>query len=147
MNFVKRQIGVDISDVSARGMNDLPGKRKWPIHYDSVEPLAIIADFATIMLASVLSGFLYHLHEAGTPSLIGKSVGSAILVSALFISLLKSRGMYRPTELLLLHNQVRGVFLAWISVFLLLAATVFTLKIGSEFSRGSSLLFAVFGLF
>jgi putative colanic acid biosysnthesis UDP-glucose lipid carrier transferase len=147
MNFVKRQIGVDISDISARGLNDLPGKRKWPIHYDSVEPLAMLADLATIMLASVSSGFLYHLHEAGTPGLIGKSVGSAILVSALFISLLKSRGMYRPTELLVLHNQVRGVCLAWISVFLLLAATVFALKIGSEFSRGSSLLFAVFGLF
>jgi len=82
----------------------------------------------------------------GTPGDIGKSVGSAMLVSALFISVMKIRGMYRPTELLILRNQLRGVCLAWIGVFLLLAATVFALKIGSELSRGTSMLFAVFGL-
>ena len=148
MNFVKRQIDVDISqDVSARGFDELPaGERKWPIHYDSVAPLAVVADLATILLASVFSEFLSHLYGAGTPGDVGKSVGSAILVSALFISVMKIRGMYKPTELLILRNQVREVCLAWTGVFLLLAGTVFALKIGSELSRGSSLLFAVFGL-
>lgn len=148
MNFVKQHIGVDTSaDVSARGLNELPlGERKWPIHYDTVELLAVVADVATIILASVFSGFLYHLHMEGTPGDIGKSVGSAMLVSALFISVMKIRGMYRPTELLILRNQLRGVCLAWIGVFLLLAGTVFALKIGSELSRGTSMLFAVFGL-
>src|SRR3984893_9519706 len=148
MNFVERRIGVEIpDDVSARGLDELPlGERKWPIHYDSIEPLAVVADLATITLTSVISGILYHLHETGTPGDIGKSVGSAILVSALFISVMKIRGMYRPTELLILRNQIRGVCLAWISVFLLLAGTVFALKIGSELSRGASLLFAAFGL-
>jgi putative colanic acid biosynthesis UDP-glucose lipid carrier transferase len=148
MNIVERHIGVDNADhVSASGLDELPlGKRKWPIHYDSVEPLAVIADLTTITLASVISGFLYHLYTTGTPGDIGKSVGSAILVSALFISVMKVRGMYGPTELLILRNQIRGVCLAWISVFLLLAGTVFALKIGSELSRGTSLLFAAFGL-
>jgi putative colanic acid biosysnthesis UDP-glucose lipid carrier transferase len=147
MNFVERHLEVNISDVSARGLDELPAvQRKWPIHYDSVEPLAVVADLATILLASVFSEFLYHLYGAGTLGDIGKSVGSAILVSALFTSVMKIRGMYRPTELLLLRNQVRGVCLAWIGVFLLLAGTVFALKIGSELSRGSSLLFALFGL-
>ena len=61
MNFVERHIGVEISDdVSARGLDELPrGERKWPIHYDSVEPLAVVADLATITLASVISGFFY----------------------------------------------------------------------------------------
>src|ERR1700682_6605334 len=139
MNFVERPIGVEIpDDVSAGGLDELPlGERKWPIHYDSIEPLAVVADLATISLASVISGFFYPLHETGTPGDIGKSVGSAILVSALFISVMKIRGMYRPSELLILGNQVREVCLAWISVFLLLAGTVFGLKIGSELSRGT----------
>jgi hypothetical protein len=104
MNFVERPIGVKISDdVSARGLDELPlGERKWPIHYDSVEPLAVVADVATITLASVVSGLLYHLYGTGTPGDIGKSVGSAVLVSALFISVMKIRGMYGPTELLVL---------------------------------------------
>jgi putative colanic acid biosysnthesis UDP-glucose lipid carrier transferase len=148
MNFVKHPIGVDISDGnSARGLDEQQhGGRKWPIHYDSVELLAIVADLATIVLASVFSGLSYHLQESGTPGDIGKSLGSAVLVSALFISLMKIRGMYRPTELLVLRNQIRAVCLAWTSVFLLLAGTVFALKIGSEISRGTSMLFAMFGL-
>jgi putative colanic acid biosynthesis UDP-glucose lipid carrier transferase len=146
MNLVKPPTGVDISEgVSARGLEQPHGGRKWPIHYDSVEPLAIVADLATIVLASVFSGLSYH-QASGTPGDVGQSLGSAILVSALFISLMKIRRMYRPTELLALGNQIRAVCLAWISVFLLLAGTVFALKIGSELSRGTSMLFAMFGL-
>jgi putative colanic acid biosynthesis UDP-glucose lipid carrier transferase len=148
MNFVNRNIATDAaSEVAPSGFGPLPkAERKWPIHYDSIEPLAVVADLVTITLASVISGILYHLHETGTPGDIERSVGSAILVSALFISLMKIRGKYRPTELLILRNQVSSVCLAWISVFLLLAGTVFALKIGSELSRGTSLLFAAFGL-
>jgi putative colanic acid biosynthesis UDP-glucose lipid carrier transferase len=148
MNFVKQPISADLSvGVSARGLEEQPrAGRKWPIHYDSVELLAIVADFATITLASVFSGLSYHLQDSGTSGDLGKSLGSAMLVSALFISLMKIRGMYRPTELLVLRNQIRVVCLAWASVFLLLAGTVFALKIGNEISRVTSMLFAMFGL-
>jgi hypothetical protein len=44
----------------------------------------------------------------------------------------KIRGMYKPTELLVLANQVRAVCLTWITVFLLLAGAIFALKIGSD---------------
>jgi putative colanic acid biosysnthesis UDP-glucose lipid carrier transferase len=148
MNFVKQPVGAhNISDsVSARGLEQPHGGRKWPIHYDTVEPLAILVDLATIVLASVFAGLSYHLQEPGAPGDFGKSLGSAILVSALFISVLKIRRMYRPTQLLALRDQIRAVCLAWIGVFLLLAGTVFALKIGSEISRGTSMLFAMFGL-
>ena len=149
MNFVKHPIGVDLSDgVSVPALDAEPhGGRKWPIHYDSVEPLAIVTDLATIVLASVFACLLYHLfQESGAPLDVGKALGSAILVSALFISLMKIRGMYRPAELLVLRNQVRAICLTWMSVFLLLAGTVFALKIGAEISRGTSMLFAMFGL-
>jgi len=106
----------------------------------------MFADLATIILISVISGVSYHFNEPGAQGQIGKSFGSAILVSVLFISLMKTRGMYRPAELLSLRNQIRAVFLIWTSVFLLLAGTVFALKIGSEISRGSSILFAAFGI-
>ena len=47
MNFVKRPIDADLSvGVSVRGLDEQPQReRKWPIHYDSVELLAIVADF------------------------------------------------------------------------------------------------------
>jgi Undecaprenyl-phosphate glucose phosphotransferase len=141
-------MGVDISeDVSACSLEELqPRGRKWPIHYDSVEILAIIFDFASIILASVAAGLTYQLLSQGSSGDVGKSIGSAILVSTLFVSLMKVRGMYNPTELLVLRSQVRAVCFAWIGVFLLLAGTVFALKIGNEISRGTSLTFAAIGL-
>jgi putative colanic acid biosysnthesis UDP-glucose lipid carrier transferase len=147
MNFVN-PTGIEISDASpVRALDEESyGARKWPIHYDSIEPLAMAMDFTMIVLASVLSGVTYHLQESGPPIDLSKSLGSGILVSVLFISLLKTRGMYRPTELLVVRHQIRSVCVAWTSVFLLLAATVFALKIGSEISRGTSMLFATFGL-
>src|ERR1700681_3452006 len=148
MNFVNRHIATDAaSGVAPSGFGpSLKAEGKWPIRYESIASLAMVADVATIILASVFSGLSYHLHGTGTPDDMGKSVGSAILVSALFISVVKIRAMYKPTELLILRTQMREVCLAWIGVFLLLAGTVFALKIGSELSRGTSLLFAAFGL-
>src|SRR5437868_9306221 len=123
MNYLAHPPSVEISDCS--GLDEQPyGRRKWPIRYDSIEPLAMATDVAAIVFSSVLSSLLYHLHEAATPLDLSKSLGAGILVSALFISLLKIRGMYRPAELLVLRHQIRAVLLAWISVFLLLAATV-----------------------
>jgi Undecaprenyl-phosphate glucose phosphotransferase len=121
-------------------------RRKWPIHYDSVEFVAIIADVAMIGASSVLSGFLYHLLSSGTADYLSKSVGSAILVSALFISLMKMRGMYGPPELLILTRQMRWTCTTWVTVCLLLAGAVFALKIGSSISRGTSSMFVVIGL-
>jgi putative colanic acid biosynthesis UDP-glucose lipid carrier transferase len=148
MSLVKEPMGEQVSDgVSAGGLDGPQLLRKWPIHYASVEPIAVVIDLATIVVVSVVSGLSYHLQDPATSGDIGKSLGSAILVSALFISLMKLRRMYRPIELMALRNQIRAVCLAWTSVFLLLAGTVFALKIGSEFSRGASMLFAMFGLF
>src|SRR5579859_6852479 len=108
MNFVRRRIDEDVPEsLSASGVSEMPlGERKWPIRYDSVESLAIVADLTTIILSGWFSGLLYRFHDKGLHGDIGKSVGSAILVSALFVSVMKIRGMYRPTELLILRNQI-----------------------------------------
>jgi putative colanic acid biosysnthesis UDP-glucose lipid carrier transferase len=147
MNFVEQPIRRDLSDHGpGRDYHERPHHaRKWPIHYESVGLLAITADIATIILVSVFCS-LYHLQESETSIAIGKSLGSAVLVSVLFISLMKIRGMYSPAELLNLRNQIRAVMLVWSGVFLLLAGAVFALKIGAEISRGTSILFAMFGL-
>jgi putative colanic acid biosysnthesis UDP-glucose lipid carrier transferase len=148
MNFIENPMRRDVSDsVSGSGLLDQShGVRKWPIHYDSVEPLAIVADLATIVLISVFCGLSNRLQESGTPGDISKSLGAAVLVSALFILLMKTREMYRPTKLLVLRSQIRAVCLVWISVLLLLAGAAFALKLGNEISRGTSVLFAMFGL-
>jgi putative colanic acid biosynthesis UDP-glucose lipid carrier transferase len=148
VKFVKQPVTLAPDSLSAHDLAEQRFEgRKWPIHYDFVEPLAILADIAAIVVSSIVAGLLYHnLQDTGTVDYVSKSLGSAILVSALFIALMKIRGTYRPAELLVLASQIRAVCLTWITVFLLLAGAIFALKIGSAISRGASVLFAMFGL-
>ncbi|MGJ4949740.1 undecaprenyl-phosphate glucose phosphotransferase [Bradyrhizobium sp. HKCCYLS20291] len=147
MNYIEPRETLDRNGLPAAVLveRQLQG-RKWPVHFDSVEPFAIVADIATITLSSVASGFLYHLQDTAGANDVSKSFGMAILVSALFVSLMKIRGMYRPIELLNLRHQVRASCLTWITAFLVLSGALFALKIGSEFSRGTSIVFAMLGL-
>ena len=148
MNYIRPDIVADVVSEVAPPSFSTPQSvgRKWPIRYESIEFFAICTDVATILLASILSALLYRIHSTWTAADLGKAVGSAIIVSALFVSLLKARGMYRPTELLVLRNQVRAVCLAWAFVFFLLAGAVGALNIGHELSRGAGLMFALLGL-
>lgn len=132
--------------VAVRDPEGTRSRRKWPISYGSVEIIAILTDAAVIVSASTIAGVIYHYQAFGTPGDLVKYIGSAAVVGALFISLMQSRGMYRPNELLVLRSQIRTVCLFWVAVFSLLAGTVFALKIGSELSRGASLVFAFVGL-
>jgi len=109
-------------------------RKRWPIRYQAIEPLAVLADIAAILLSCVLSGAL-----AGSPD-PAKAVGAAIVVATLFVCLLKMRGLYRPVELLALRNQVRAVAFAWAQVFVLLAAAVGALDMGHAVLRSASLL-------
>src|SRR5215813_2911727 len=147
MNFVNRQFSVNAaSEVVPRDLvPSLRGGRKWPIRYQYIEAFAICSDFATIFLASVLSTLLYHIHIVWIATDLGKAIGSAIVVSALFVCLLKIYGRYRPYELLVFRGQVHAVFLAWTIVFLLLASAVGALKISNEVSRGTGLILALLG--
>jgi putative colanic acid biosynthesis UDP-glucose lipid carrier transferase len=147
VNFVKQPVALEADGVSALGAaTQQHDGWKWPIHYESVQSLVPAVDVVTIAVTSILSGMLYHLQGWEPAEYASRSIGLAILVSALFVSLLKIRGMYRPTELIDLPRQIRAVCWAWIIAFLVLAGALFALKIGSEISRGASVLFAIVGL-
>ena len=91
--------------------------------------------------ASLCANIFYQVND-GMRVDLGQPLSSAALVSALFILFMKSQGLYKPVELLMLRRQVRLTFATWAGVFLLLSGIVFALKIGGELSRGTSMLFA-----
>src|SRR5689334_20583320 len=109
MNFVERQVGEAAPPSPAAS----EAVRKWPIRYRSIEVFAICTDLATILFASVISTLLYHTNGDWAATNIEKAVGSAMITSALFVCLLKIYGRYRPTELLIIRDQMNAVFLAW----------------------------------
>jgi putative colanic acid biosysnthesis UDP-glucose lipid carrier transferase len=140
MNFVNREMEAKLA-----GGLPVIEERRWPIRYESIETITICIDVATIALAGIGASIFYQVHEGGRLDL-GQALGLAALVSTLFGLLLKSQGLYRPTELIMLRRQIRLIVATWSAVFLLLCGIVFALKIGSELSRGTSLLFAGLGL-
>jgi Undecaprenyl-phosphate glucose phosphotransferase len=145
MNFVQREVGAIGGElVDGFAANSLP-RRKWPISYRSVRVLAAAADAGIILLSGVSSGVIYHLQAIGAAGDIVQYLASATVVLAFFISLMTSGEFYQPGRLLDFKAQIRGMAVVWGGVFLFLAAIVFALKIGDEFSRGATLLFAGFG--
>jgi putative colanic acid biosynthesis UDP-glucose lipid carrier transferase len=148
MNFINHHIAANAPGavVPHDLAPSLKPDRKWPIRYQSVETFVICTDVATMLFASLLSALLSRILSGATASDLGQAVGAAIVVSALFVSLLKIYGRYRPAELLVLRDQIRAVSLAWTFVFLLLSGAAGALNVGREVFRESHLIFAVLGL-
>jgi len=126
---------------NAPGAETHAAGRRWPIRYQAIETLAMVADVVAILASCLLAGAL----NGADRDSFGKAMGAAIVIAALFVSLLKMRGLYRPLELLALRSQARAATIAWTQVFILLAAAVGALDMGHNTLRGASLL-AVIGL-
>ena len=148
MNFINRHIAASLHEGIALEEYSPPlaTQRKWPIRYRSIELVAICADLATIVLASMISVFLYRIYSNSSAAGLANALGSAIVVSAMFVSSLKMQGMYRPRELLVLRSQIRAVCGALLFAFILLAAAAGSLNIGDELSRVAGMVFALTSL-
>jgi Undecaprenyl-phosphate glucose phosphotransferase len=148
MNFINRNIAAGLHEEIAREEYSAPssGQRKWPIRYGSIELVAICIDLATVVLASVLSVFLYRLCIGWNAAGLANAIGSAIVVSAMFVSLLKLQGMYNPSELLVLRSQIRAVCGALLFAFIVLAAAAGSLNVGDEYPRSAGMAFALTSL-
>src|SRR5918993_1526193 len=107
MNFVWRNIEIGGAEAVGRPEGKL-SERKWPISYASVAICALLADAVIIFSSSTIAGVVYHYRAFGAPGDIIQYIGSAAVVATLFISLMRSRGMYRPNQLLVLRSQIRS---------------------------------------
>jgi len=142
MNPAKQQIGLELPDrVAVRGLSD----RKWPIRYDAIERLAIDLDFVSIVSAAALSVWLFGLKSSSSGFDLGKYLGPAVLVSVLFVSVMKLRELYKPTDLLNFKSQFWATFLAWLGVFFFLAATVSTFALEQHIAHDIVISFLLIG--
>jgi Undecaprenyl-phosphate glucose phosphotransferase len=111
-----------------------------------VENAVLIADIIFIVTASLVCSLSYHLianvHVANAEAFIG--VG--IIVAVNFTAIMTARRNYRLKDLALIAKQVRETIIIWSGVCGMLAIVGFTMKISSDFSRGSTILFFAGGL-
>jgi putative colanic acid biosynthesis UDP-glucose lipid carrier transferase len=152
MQSMRRRFELNAASLPGLGNSPAPGlgkspaqDRKWPVQYDSVEILALLADIATIFVASLVAAFA-HMLLHGTSQEITRLAGVALPTSVVFTAVAKSFKMYLPKALLELRNQVRAVCAIWLGVFFLLVATTFTLQMKGEIPWDFALIFGVGGL-
>lgn len=120
-------------------------QHKWPLRYHSVEYVALCADIATILFASLVSTLLHQAQNGQAAGDLIDALGLALVSAICLVCLLKTHGLYRPVELLVLRNQIRAVCMAWTSLLLFVWATYgFAIRPGA--SQQAGLLFAVLGL-
>jgi undecaprenyl-phosphate galactose phosphotransferase/putative colanic acid biosynthesis UDP-glucose lipid carrier transferase len=116
------------------------------VSYGNIGVLVAAADFLAITLLSVVAGLVYHYFAfrsvADCSALLGIGANSGIL----FGLLTASRGFYRTRNILSGSKQANNIISAWISVLLVVTALLFLLKVGSSYSRGSTIAFGLLGL-
>ncbi|RJF78749.1 undecaprenyl-phosphate glucose phosphotransferase [Rhodopseudomonas palustris] len=144
MNSARRRFQFETAPSS--GLANSPTQdRKWPVQYDSVELLAVLADFATIFTASLVAAFAHKL-VFGAPQDISRLTGVALPMSVVFAAVFKSCNMYSPTALLNLRNQIRAVCAIWLGVFILFVATTYALHMEQDIRWDTALTFGAVGL-
>ncbi|MGY3411100.1 hypothetical protein ACVWZV_007213 [Bradyrhizobium sp. GM5.1] len=145
MNFVNRHFpDREVTDRVSPGPI-VSRQHKWPLRYDSIEYVALCADIATVVFASVVSTWLCQAQNGWAAGDLSNALGLALVSAACLVCLLKTHGLYRPAELLVLRSQMRAVWIAWASLLFLIWAG-YGFAIGSGSSQQAGTLFAVLGL-
>jgi Undecaprenyl-phosphate glucose phosphotransferase len=146
MNYFKRDFGEPKSlALPAHEAQQRPS-RGWTIPYRAITPVAMAVDTLVIFATCVLSHAFYHMEIVKLPGHLSRFAGFAAVVSVLFVVLAENRKLYTLPELLNFKTQVRSVTVNWSIIFLFLTAVAYAMKVGENFSRGTTIAFAVSGL-
>jgi Undecaprenyl-phosphate glucose phosphotransferase len=116
-----------------------------------IQPLFIertvpVVDAVLIVAASFISSYGYHwlaMVETAKEAVFG---GVGIIVAINFLAIMATRRNYILKNLMAFTRQATETIAVWAGVCAMLAIVAFTMKIGSEFSRGTVILFILTGL-
>lgn len=122
------------------------GRARYRVPFRLIEITTLLGDLAVILLACVISGVGYQWLAFDGVGDMDTYLALGTLVFANFFALSGAQLNYRPTNLINIGRQFRYVTLNWLFIFFILTAVAFTLKVATNFSRGSTLSFFVLGL-
>ncbi len=119
---------------------------RFRLSYQTMGGVVGLAETFAIIIAAILGETVYQwlwLHQSGT---IDFAAGIGLIAAFIYISLARSAGLYRLPAILDPTQHFGQIVGAWAFGLLMLAAVLFLLKVGSDFSRGSFLTFSLFEL-
>jgi Undecaprenyl-phosphate glucose phosphotransferase len=134
---------VDIPPLSG----EIP-KRTWHklLRPQLVEKAILTADMIFIVAAGFVCNSGYNWITTGDIANVAAFAGLGIIVAVNFTAIMTARRNYRLKNLALFSRQARDTIIVWTGVYGMLALAGFTMKISSDFSRGSVILFFAGGL-
>ncbi len=113
------------------------GSRTFVISDQAFAALAVLADFCTILVVTVITSGLYLHLIYGNFSRPDAYATFAILLAAIYIPLQIARGQYTAETMLADGRNVPSIFTAWNYAFLILLIVGFLTKKTDEFSRAA----------
>jgi undecaprenyl-phosphate galactose phosphotransferase/putative colanic acid biosynthesis UDP-glucose lipid carrier transferase len=116
------------------------------VSYGNIGFLVAALDSALIALSSVAADSVYHYFVLGSQVDFSALLAIGTNSGLLFVLISASRGYYRTKTLLSAKKKAHGVISSWVFVLLIITALLFLLKVGSNYSRGSVLVFGLLGL-
>jgi Undecaprenyl-phosphate glucose phosphotransferase len=111
------------------------------VSYASLGFLVAVTDFLLIIVLSEFAALSYQFLILGNGGDLGAFAGIGLVTAFSFVVLMKARGLYQPQSLLSARKQIEGVVVGWLIALSLLASLFFLLKVGGNFSRGSTAAF------
>ena len=111
--------------------------------YDDLGTLAIPSDVSAVLIASLLSGGLYHWITFGDIGHLGEDFRIGAILAFLMAMLMQLKGLYTLDNVLAFRSRIASIIWIWSGVVFFLLATSFALKTSEALSRGSVLSLAV----
>ncbi len=108
-------------------------------NWHNVAPVAAFLDAASIVGVASLSSLAYNTVAYGDPIRHGNDVHFSLEIALFYVFARVLRGDYFYSTYITTHLPVGRVASAWLIAFVALLATVFLLKVGSQYSRGTAL--------
>ncbi|MGE3247469.1 MAG: sugar transferase, partial [Beijerinckiaceae bacterium] len=107
--------------------------------------LALACDFAAIIVGAVACGWIYHNIFQNHPAPVQMQLQQGYIVATLVIAPILLRGEYSIRRYLEFRSHIRQVVTVWNTAFITALTLAFLTKTSEEISRGSAILFYVFG--
>ncbi len=111
----------------------------------ATSPFALAIDAAVIVGLSVVTGALFHLVTRGVLGDIPAFTATGIIVAVLFCGMARLQATRDKRASTTRLGRARMAALAWCTTFLFLLTLAFSMKISSEFSRGTIFFFFLAG--
>ncbi|WP_082766911.1 undecaprenyl-phosphate glucose phosphotransferase [Bosea sp. PAMC 26642] len=120
-------------------------KDRLRLQYEYVHPVAFVVDFVIIVLASIVTGTVYHIVVFDKYDDLFQYAGIGFITALIFVLVTHARGLYQSQELINANRQIRHIVGLWTITFFFLTAVAFSLKLADVYSRGSAAAFFLVG--